>query len=789
MPEPTKTSRRPDLNRDLATLFGEGSVLGATDGELLDRFLTSRDQVAERAFEALVWRHGPMVWGVCRRILADPTDAEDAFQATFLVLVRKARSVRVDDSLGRWLYGVSRKVATRTRADRDRRRGRERGGIAPDRPDPASRDPAWAETCATLDAEVARLPEPFRSAVVLCDLGGLTHEQAALDLGCPVGTIKSRLARGRDRLRLRMVQRGVDWGTGSVLVGLSAPPETLVGPTVRAGLALAVSGVGRIGLPLTWSGWFFASKGVYAMMITFPAPILAGLTLAAALGATGFSWVAGGGDDTPPASTRPPVVAPAPASTREALPEYVVDSPDILIVEVLEALPGRPISGEQLVRPDGKISLGYYGELFVRGLTVAQIKEKLVLHLRAYLTDAVLGLSTITDGVSVTVIDPGKTTKVFVGVAHFNSHAYYVQGDVAQPGRLSIHGNETVLDAIMLAGGVSPGIAQPIIRLVRPAPGDQSAEQSLPVDLAAIIERAETATNHRIHGGDRVVVARQPAQPELADRGTPESLRPSNNPAAPAPTNPGAGAAVLAPLPPREFHKVTQPDYVVEPPDLIVVEVLEALPGQPITGERLVRPDGRISLGYYGEVYVAGLTTTEIKAKVILHLRNFLSEATLGLSATRDGKSFNVPAALSSRVFVDLAAYNSKVYYVQGQVETPSRLPVTGNETVLDALSYAGGVVGLNLAQTRIRLVRPASRDHLVQQLQVDLAAIVERGDAATNYQIMPGDRLIVSADPEATPARPVAGSPTATDQDARLREVERKLDLILQKLEDKGKP
>ena len=134
------------------------------------------------------------------------------------------------------------------------------------------------------------------------------------------------------------------------------------------------------------------------------------------------------------------------------------------------------------------------------------------------------------------------------------------------------------------------------------------------------------------------------------------------------------------------------PDYVVEPPDLLLVEVLEALPGRPITGERLVRPDGTISLGFYGEVYVAGLTTQEVKEKIVLHLRQYLSDEVAGTGGDRrqgeqdqsDDES-SVDPRDSDRVFVDVTAYNSKVYYIQGDVGQPGRLPITGNETVLDA--------------------------------------------------------------------------------------------------------
>ena len=130
---------------------------------------------------------------------------------------------------------------------------------------------------------------------------------------------------------------------------------------------------------------------------------------------------------------------------------------------------------------------------------------------------------------------------------------------------------------------------------------------------------------------------------------------------------------------PNEFKKVSMPDYVVEPPDLIVVEVLEALPGRPISGERLVRPDGKISLGFYGEVYVAGLTLPEVKEKIILHLRKYLHDEVLGLIKVDDEPATRSPIPRrmstseieprdSDRVFVDVTAYNSKNYYVLGDV-------------------------------------------------------------------------------------------------------------------------
>jgi polysaccharide export outer membrane protein len=209
---------------------------------------------------------------------------------------------------------------------------------------------------------------------------------------------------------------------------------------------------------------------------------------------------------------------------------------------------------------------------------------------------------------------------------------------------------------------------------------------------------------------------------------------------------------------PTEFKKVSMPDYVVEPPDLVLVEVLEALPGRPISGERLVRPDGKISLGFYGDVYVAGLTIPEVKEKIIFHLRKYLTDEVLGLidmdpdtgvpKTDQAGKPVLVDPKECDRVFVDVTAYNSKKYYVLGDVAAPGQLPITGNECVLDAINFAGGLIP-TAAPQNIRLVRPAPPGACCEQLlPVNLAAITSGGDPTTNYQIMPGDRIVVYRDP-----------------------------------------
>jgi polysaccharide export outer membrane protein len=198
----------------------------------------------------------------------------------------------------------------------------------------------------------------------------------------------------------------------------------------------------------------------------------------------------------------------------------------------------------------------------------------------------------------------------------------------------------------------------------------------------------------------------------------------------------------------RELSKRTMPEYVIEPPDLLIVEVLEALPGRPITGERLVRPDGTINLGFYGDVYVTGLTLSEAKEKIVLHLKKYLSDEVLGLVYNENGEMKPIDARDSDTVFVDVSAYNSKYYYVVGDVGLPGRLPITGNETVLDALTFAGFPTETAAVQN-IRLVRPAPPGACCEQvLPVNYSEIVYKGDTTTNYQLMPGDRLMVYRDP-----------------------------------------
>ena len=222
---------RPGSSLDgVHALLREGTVAGLSDRDLLDRFERGAGDASGRAFAALVDRHGPMVLRTCRAVLPDPADAQDAFQVTFLVLARKAGSIRDRGSVAAWLHGVAYRTAAYARGASARRRrhervaaGRTREAVEPSRPD---------EAAAAVVEEVGRLPERLRGAVVLCEFEGLSVDEAARRLGCPAGTVKSRLSRARDRLKRRLTRRG--HAPTLALPPASPVPASLAGATVAA---------------------------------------------------------------------------------------------------------------------------------------------------------------------------------------------------------------------------------------------------------------------------------------------------------------------------------------------------------------------------------------------------------------------------------------------------------------------------------------------------------------------------------------------------------------------------
>jgi RNA polymerase sigma factor (sigma-70 family) len=229
-----------------AALNGSGSPARksgheAADAELLKKFSSGHD---ESAFEVLVKRHGPMVQGVCRRILGDIHEAEDAFQAVFLVLVRKSASIRKPELLANWLYGVACRIARKARMRAIRKENRERqAGKMPTQDQLL--DLEWAELKAVLDDELSQMPERYRAPLVLCYLRGQTNAQAAAQLGWPTGSISERLARAREILRKRLNRRGLTLSAGLLALLLSekaasaAVSPFLIQTTVQMGIAYA----------------------------------------------------------------------------------------------------------------------------------------------------------------------------------------------------------------------------------------------------------------------------------------------------------------------------------------------------------------------------------------------------------------------------------------------------------------------------------------------------------------------------------------------------------------------
>lgn len=225
------------LNRSLSA----DELARVPDAELVGRFVERRD---ESAFTAIVRRYGALVLGVCRRVLRHEQDAEDAFQATFLVFARDAAAVRRAGAIGNWLYGVAHNVARKARATRSRRERKERAAAQHRRPDTP---PAAADDLAEiLDAELTALPGKYRAALVLCDLLGRTIQDAAAEVGCPPKTLGTRLQRGRALLANRLARRGVAGSVGALMAALvpgptatASVPPCLLDSTVRSAVDFA----------------------------------------------------------------------------------------------------------------------------------------------------------------------------------------------------------------------------------------------------------------------------------------------------------------------------------------------------------------------------------------------------------------------------------------------------------------------------------------------------------------------------------------------------------------------
>ena len=328
-----ETTRRDLGPGSIRLLFEVGTVAGLSDGRLLDRFLDRRgdEEAAEVAFAALVERHGPMVLRICRARLGDEHDAQDAFQATFLILARKAASIRKRDSAASWLQGVARRVASCARRSAALRRAKERTAAgrtteAIDHPDRADLVPAVRE-------EVGDLPEKYRTPLMLCLLDGLTHEEAATRLGWPVGTVKTRVRHAKDRLRTRLARRGLAPSLGAIGAALaaseaSAMPAALVRSTAGVALRFAAGRAAVHGI-LSASVAHLVKLGLGSLIMSRLKVAALVITSAGALaaGANGLARQASGPQAEEKSAVARPVVPAAPAESKPVAAEVDANEP------------------------------------------------------------------------------------------------------------------------------------------------------------------------------------------------------------------------------------------------------------------------------------------------------------------------------------------------------------------------------------------------------------------------------------------------------------------------------
>jgi RNA polymerase sigma-70 factor (ECF subfamily) len=284
------------MNRIVKRLTKAVFSAGATeisDGQLLDHFLARQDEVA---FEALVRRHGPMVLGVCRRILGNHHDAEEAFQATFYILVRKADSIVPREMVGNWLYGVAYRTAMKARTVLAKRRDKERPLnmlLHEITPAHGMDENLCRDLQEVLDYELHRLPDKYRVPVVLCDLEGKTRQDVARQLGWTEGTLSGRLARARELLTRRLARRGVAVSAGALVVALSpdaataALPPTLLNSTVQTATLLATGQLAAAALPGSVAA---LTEGVIQAMWWTKVKIAAAVVLAAGILGTGIGF-------------------------------------------------------------------------------------------------------------------------------------------------------------------------------------------------------------------------------------------------------------------------------------------------------------------------------------------------------------------------------------------------------------------------------------------------------------------------------------------------------------------
>ena len=340
------------VEQQIERLLQRGSLAGLSEWQLLERYATERDEVA---FEALVARHGPMVLGVCRRVLHHAQAAEDAFQATFLVLMRKAPSLDRRKPLGNWLYTVAYRLALRIRANEARRLKLETHA-ARFRPATESRATTSSDQAVVLEEEFQRLPARHRLPLVLCYLEGKTSEQAAEVLGCPRGSISARLAQARERLRAGLARRGhivPAAGIAHLLTSAGAEagvPERLLSDTVRTALWFASGEAGIAGVVSTRA--VALARGTFRAMFVYKLKIAAAVLVAVAMLGTGATMLLKAASQA-----SPPIPAVEPLS--DARPDQAADPAERLPSGVLARMGSTHLRHGDVVSfaaymPDGR---------------------------------------------------------------------------------------------------------------------------------------------------------------------------------------------------------------------------------------------------------------------------------------------------------------------------------------------------------------------------------------------------------------------------------------------------
>ena len=353
-----------ELFRQIRTLFALGPVGGLTDAELIEQFLGRHGAHREDAFAALVERHGPMVYGICRRMLSESADAEDAFQAVFLVLTRRAGAFRRAEGLRSWLYSVAVRTAKEARRRSAKQRASE-GGAMDESKAVYVPDQGRSDLLCVIHEEIDRLPSRYRDPLLLCELEGASRQDAARQLGVLEGTLSSRLSRARSLLRDRLTRRGVASAAGAfaALVGgtsSAALPGPLANATVRFALKFAGGRAPSGGVPAAVAS---LAEGVLKMITVAKLKVI--LAATAAVGsavclAAGLAWAVG---PKPPVQPPDAKLASTIAATRGPAAEKKSDPPQIQVRGVVVDEAGRPVAGAE-VRADAfstREDRGVYG--------------------------------------------------------------------------------------------------------------------------------------------------------------------------------------------------------------------------------------------------------------------------------------------------------------------------------------------------------------------------------------------------------------------------------------------